>query len=137
MAIIKINPFWPQSFIRPWMSDDELWPELTMTEGINIYEEDGTVYIEAPVPGIAEDKVDVTYEDGVLHISAHSETKTEEKKKNRVVHKMQRATTFDYTTYLPRPINEKKIEATLKDGVLVISAPVAEAVKPKKITVKK
>jgi len=37
---------------------------------------------------------------------------------------------------LPRPIDDKQIEATVKNGVLTVKAPVAEAAKPKKILIK-
>lgn len=137
MAIIKFDPFWNRSWLRPFSWDDEeSWPELTMTEGLNVFEENNQVVVEASVPGISEDKLDITYEDGVLHISGKSEEKEEEKNKGRVVHKMQRVSSFDYTTYLPRPIDESKIEAVVKDGVVRITAPIAEAAKAKRIPVK-
>lgn len=137
MAIVRLDPFLQlqRHMLQPFI-DDEEWPSLTMTEGLNVYEEDGIVLVEAPVPGIPEDKLDITYEDGVLHIQGRSEEKDEEKKKNRVVHRMQRVTSFNYTTYLPRPIDEQKIEAAVNNGVLTVKAPIAEAAKPKKIPVK-
>ncbi|MFA5135960.1 MAG: Hsp20/alpha crystallin family protein [Patescibacteria group bacterium] len=136
MAIIRFNQF-PQSWLRPLMWQDEEYPDMTMTDGLNVYEESNKVYVEASVPGIPEDRLDITYEDGVLKIAGRYEEKEEEKKKNRVVHKMQRVTSFSYTTYLPRAIDEKKLEAVVKDGVLTVSAPVADAAKARKIQVKK
>jgi HSP20 family protein len=137
MAIIRFDPFRQLSrqFFQP-IFDDEEWPTLTMTEGLNVYEEDNNVVVEASVPGIPENKLDITYEDGVLHIEGQTEEKEEEKKKNRVIHRMQRVASFNYTTYLPRPIDEKKIDATVKNGVLVVKAPIAEEAKAKKIMVK-
>ncbi len=136
MSIIRFDPFALQrQYFQP-LIDAEQWPELTMTEGLNVYEESGNVVVEASVPGIPEEKIDITYEDGVLRISGKSEEKEEERRKNRIVHKMQRVSSFEYSTYLPRPIDDKKIEAEVKNGVLVITAPVAEAAKPKKIAVK-
>jgi HSP20 family protein len=140
MAIIRFNPyhFSRNPFLPSFFDEDDetRWPELTMTDGLNIFEEEGKVVIEASVPGIPEEKLDITYEDGVLHIAGRSEDKEEEKKKNKVVHRLQRISSFDYTTYLPRPIDEKKIEATVINGVLRVTAPIAEEAKPKKITVK-
>lgn len=136
MSIVRFDPFALQrQFFQP-LWDQAEWPELTMTDGINVYEEAGNVIVEASVPGIPEEKLDITYEDGVLRIHGKSEETEEEKKKNRVIHKMQRISSFEYSTYLPRPIDDKQIEATVKNGVLTIKAPVAEAAKPKKITVK-
>ena len=136
MSIIRFDPFALQrQFFQPLWDQDE-WPELTMTDGLNVYEEAGNVIVEASVPGIPEEKLDITYEDGVLRIHGKLEETEEKKKKNRIVHKMQRISSFEYSTYLPRPIDDKQIEATVKNGVLTIKAPVAEAAKPKKIAVK-
>lgn len=136
MSIIRINPLALQrQFFKPFF-DEEEWPELTMTDGLNVYEENGNVMVEASVPGVPEDRIDITYEDGVLRIEGKHEESEEEKKKDRVIHRMQRISSFSYQTYLPRPIDEKQIEATVKNGVLTVKAPVAEAAKPKKISVK-
>jgi HSP20 family protein len=136
MAIVQIDPFALQrQLLRPLL-EDTTWPQITAADGLNIYEENDVVYVEASLPGIPEDKIDITYEDGVLHICGKQEQVQDEKKKNRIVHRMQRVSSFDYTTYLPRPIDDKRIEATVKNGVLTIKAPVAEAVKAKKISVK-
>ena len=43
----------------------------------------------------------------------------------------------DYTTHLPRPINVDQLDAEIKDGVVTVTAPIAEEAKPKKISVKK
>lgn len=126
MAIIRFDPFAIQRRIFQPFFDEEEWPQLTMTEGLNVYEEDNNVVVEASVPGIPEDKLEITYEDGVLHVSGRSEESEEEKKRNKIVHKMQRVTSFNYTTYLPRPIDESKVDATVKNGVLTIKAPIAE-----------
>lgn len=142
MAILRINPWrvdprtLQRQFFQPFFDDQEEWPELTMTQGLNVFEQDNTVFVEASVPGIPEDKLDITYEDGVLHIVGQMQENEDDKKKNRVVHRMQRIASFDYTTYLPRPIDEKKIEAHVKNGVLTIQAPVAEEAKPRRIPIK-
>ena len=128
---------WPKQLMQPFFEDVEEWPELTMTQGLNVYEEEDSVVIKAAVPGIPENKLDITYEDGVLHIRGMVEETEEEKKRKRVVYRKQMISSVDYTTYLPRPIDSEKIDAEVKDGVVTIRAPIAEAAKPKKITVKK
>ena len=137
MAIIRFDPLvqLQRQFFQPLLEDDE-WPELTMTEGLNVFEESGNVVVEASLPGIPEDKIEITYEDGVMHIKGRSEEKEEEKNKNRVIHRMQRVSSFDYSTYFPRPVDDKQTEASLKNGVLTIKAPIAEAAKAKRIPIK-
>ncbi len=124
-------------FFRPTLwEEEEEWPTMTMTEGLDVYEEDDKVIVKAAVPGVPADKVDVTFEDGVLRIKAKVEEKEEEKKKRKVVYRMDRVASFDYTTTLPRPVDEKSIEARVENGVVIITAKIAEEAKPKKIPVK-
>ncbi len=137
MAIVRFDPFFPRSWIRTfWPEDEEEWPELTLTEGLDIYEEDDKVVVKAAVPGVPADKVDVTFEDGVLRIKAKVEESEEEKKKKKVVYRMDRVASFDYTATIPRPIDEKTLEAKVEDGVVVVTAKIAEEAKPKRIPVK-
>lgn len=129
-------PFKPLIDFKPFLWDEDEWPEMKMTSGLNVYEEGDKVVVEAAVPGISSDKIKVKYEDGVLRISAHSENKEVEKKQNRIVHQWSKVSSFEYTTYLPRPIDTKSLEAKVKDGVITISASVAETAKAKEIEVK-
>lgn len=138
MAIVKLNPF------SPWFNDrffsvfdeEENWPVVKVTEGLDVYETGNEVVIKAAVPGIPADKVDVTFEDGVLRIRAEVEETEEEKKKKKVVYRQQKMSYFDYTTTLPRAVDGEKISAEVADGVVTIKAPIAETAKPKKIAVK-
>lgn len=134
MAIIRFDPF---RHLQPFFEDVDEWPELTMTQGLNVFEEDDKVVVKAAVPGIPENKLDITYEDGVLHIRGSVEEKEEEKKRRKVVYRKQMISSVDYTTYLPRAINPEDIEAEVKNGVITIRASIAEAAKPKRISVKK
>ena len=142
MAIIRFDPFrndflsFQKQMLQPFFEDVDDWPELTMTQGLNVYEEDGQVIVKAAAPGIPQDKLEITYEDGVLHVRGSVEETEEEKRKKKVVYRKQMISSVDYTTYLPRPINPENIEAEVKDGVVTIKAAVAEAAKPKRIEVK-
>ncbi len=123
-------------FFRPtlWDEEEEL-PELTMTEGIDMYEEGDKIFVKAAVPGIPGEKVNVTFEDGVLRIRARAE-KREEKKEKRVTYREDRVTSFDYVVPLPRPIEASTLEAAVDEGVVTISAKIAEEARSKKIPVK-
>ncbi len=129
-------PFKPLIDFKPFLWDEDEWPETKMTNGLNVYEEGDKVMVEAAVPGITSDKIKVTYEDGVLRISAKSEDKDIEKKGKKIIHQWNKVSSFEYTTYLPRPIDTKSLEAKVKNGVITISAAVAETAKAKEIEVK-
>ena len=124
-------------FFRPsiWEEFEEEFPELTMTEGIDMYEEDGKIVVKAAVPGVKPENVEVTFEDGVLRIRAKEEEKEEDKKK-RNYYRMDRVVSFDYTVTIPRPVDVSSLEAEVENGVVKVSAKIAEEAKPKKIPVK-
>lgn len=138
MAIVKFNPF------SPWISDhffpfdeDENWPQIKVADGLDVYETDSDVIIKAAVPGIPADKVDVTFEDGVLRISGKVEENEEEKKKKKVVYSNRKMRMFDYTTTLPRAVKSDDIRANVEDGVVTVTAPIATEARAKKIEVNK
>lgn len=138
MAIIKFNPFSPWSNDRFFslLDEDDSWPQVKVTEGLDVYETDSDVVVKAAVPGIPSDKVEITFEDGVLRISARDEETKEDKDKKKVVYRQQRASYFDYTTTLPRAVEGNKISAEVNDGVVTVKAPIAQEAKPKRIAVK-
>lgn len=117
-----------------WDGDD-MFSNITETSGIDMYEKNGNVVIEAPLPGIKPEDVHVTYEDGVLTIKAESKEEQNETKDDRVVYKKERVNSFHYTTTLPRPVDSDKMSADIADGVITILAPVIESAKQKKIEV--
>ena len=134
MNIVKYNPFWNQ-----WPSsifDEDNWPEVTVTEGLDVYEKDNKIFVEALLPGIPEDNIEITFEDGVLHISGKWQESNEEKNKKKVIYKSQMIRSFDYRTVMPRPIDINKVEAKVKNGVLTIEADIAPEAQPKKIKIK-
>jgi len=137
MAIVKWNrwnPIYPSFF-----NDEDFFSSniLENNSGIDIYETDESVVVEAQVPGIEEKDVHVTVEDNILTISAeHSEVK-EEKEKKKVVYKSSRQMSFHYSTSLPRRVDASRADAEVENGVVKVTIPKVEEEKPKKIVVKK
>jgi len=137
MVNLKLYSPLSRMMFRPMMPDwDEEWPQMTMTEGLDVYEEEDKVVVKAAVPGIPAQKVNVDFEDGVLRITARSEESEEEKKKKKVIYRQDRVISFDYTATLPRAIDPSTMEAQVEDGVVIITAKVAETAKKKSIPVK-
>jgi HSP20 family molecular chaperone IbpA len=136
MAIVKWRKnyptFWPEFY-------DEFinWPELSDSKDMDIFETDDTVVVEASVPGVAEDDVEVTVEGNVLTINASSEESQEEKDKKKTIYKSSRKSSFSYSTSLPRSVDASKAEAEVVNGVVKITVPKSEVEKPKRIEVKK
>ncbi|MFO0703936.1 MAG: Hsp20 family protein [Patescibacteria group bacterium] len=135
VSLMRIKPWYmPMVPGGPFADDD--FEDNVNNFGLNIYEKNGSVCVEAPVPGIPADNVEVTYTEGKIHIYGKYEEKEDEKNKKQQVYKMERSSEFEYVADIPNTIDEKSIEAEVKDGVVYITAKVAEASKPKKIQVK-
>jgi HSP20 family protein len=94
---------------------------------------DGEVVLRFDVPGVDQDKIDVTVDKGVLTVSAtREETKTEGE--NPVVRERLFGS-FTRRIRLSDNLDAVAIEASHQDGVLEIRIPVREEAKPRKITV--
>lgn len=136
MAIVRWDPFsLPRLVSRtPWPFEEENW--LETEEGLSVYETDEDLIVEANVPGVSEDEIDVSIESGVITIKAEHKEKEEEKKRKKVIYRKAMQAKYLYTTSIPCPVQANKAKAELKNGVLTITIPKAEEAKPKKIAVK-
>lgn len=138
MAIIRWNPW----NIDRVFEDDFEFPTLPglskfMSQGLNLYETEESLVAEAAVPGITEDKIDVTFEDGIVRISATTSQTEEEKNKKRYFMSSM-ATSYNYSFRIPEGVvrGEEPI-AELDNGVLKLEFKKVEKKEPKKITVSK
>jgi HSP20 family protein len=107
------------------------WPSLS----VDISETEGEYQIKAEIPDVKKEDVNVTVEDGVLTILG--ERKHEKEEKGKKYHRIERSYgSFVRTFSLPDVIEEEKVKAEFKDGVLNLHLPKSEKAKPKAIEVK-
>jgi HSP20 family protein len=135
MAIVKLEPFF--RFPRIFEEEDWEWPEFPATwsrRGLNVYETDKEVVVEAAIPGIPVEKVEVAVEDGVLKIHGAVEEKKEEKAK-RKYYMESVASTASYAVRLPVKVDKKKIKAEAEDGLLKVVLPKEKPAPAKKVEV--
>jgi HSP20 family protein len=92
------------------------------------------IVIQAEVPGIPPEELEITLEGDTLTI--HGEIKRADTDNRKYVLLERPTGRFERTLSIGVPINHDKVEATFKDGVLTLILPKAEAVKPRQITVK-
>ena len=93
-----------------------------------MYEEGKNIIAEAVLAGINPDDVEVTIEDGILTIKAESTEKEKSKKGSQAA-----VYRYYYNTAAPSNGNWKKARASVDNGVIKITIPVAEETKPQKI----
>ncbi len=102
---------------------------------VDISETDNSFCIKAEVPGIKREDVKINIEDHVLSI--RGENKQEKEEKGEKFHRVERYYgSFNRSFSLPLNVKEDKIDATFKDGLLTLTIPKSEVVKPKAIEVK-
>ena len=102
---------------------------------VDIKEDEDKFVIQADIPGVKPEEIDISMEDGVITIKGEKETeaKTEQNGYKRV----ERTFGSFYRRFsLPDTADGEAISAKCKHGVLEITIPKREAVKPKKINVK-
>ena len=107
---------------------DFFWPALDISED----KEKFTVHVD--VPGLKKEDIHVTTEDNFLVIKGQRKTIQEEKEKN--YHRVERSYgAFERRLDLGTRVDESKIKATYKDGVLEFVLPKAETKQAKQIAI--
>lgn len=100
---------------------------------VDIHEMDEEVIVFADVPGVDESSLDVTLEKNVLTIMGRVETPSHHN--FRLAHTEYRVGDYVRSFTLSDTIDRDNIEATVKNGVLRLSLPKAEAAKARKIEI--
>jgi HSP20 family protein len=101
---------------------------------VDISETDSEYQIKAELPEVKKEDVRVTVEDGVLTISGERRHETEEKGKK--FHRVERSYgSFVRSFTLPDHVDDTKVKAEYKDGVLHLRLPKSEKAKPQAIDV--
>ena len=102
---------------------------------VDVSETEGEYQIKAEIPDVKKENVKVTLEDGVLTIQG--ERKQEQEEKGKKYHRVERSYgSFARSFTLPDLVDEEKVKAEFKDGVLNLLLPKSEKAKPKAIEVK-
>ena len=95
-------------------------PNLIKTD---IHETDNEYFVEAELPGIPKENIQVTYEDGVLTISGQQQIDTvDEDKKGKLI-RSERSSTSLRRQYLLENVKEDEIKASYSDGILKVTLP--------------
>ncbi len=120
--------------LAPWAPFAEM--ESYFSPRVDVIETDKEVKVSAELPGLSEKDVEVSLSHDVLTIKG--EKKSEEEHKEHNSYRLERVYgSFQRSIPLPCEVDEDKVEAVFKNGVLTITLPkVAEAQFRKQIPVK-
>lgn len=116
------------SFVSPrnW-GDERLVP-------MDVYTTDEDVTVEAVLPGVKPEDVEITVEGSTLTISGDTTVANGDRDGSLVLQEIRRGR-FMRTLSLPAGLEPDKATATFEDGVLTLRIPKAEAVKPRQIKI--
>lgn len=102
---------------------------------VDITENNEEFQIKAELPEVKKEDVKIHVEDGVLTLTG--ERKQEKEEQNKKWHRVERSYgSFMRSFTLPTNIDDAKIRAEFKDGVLTMRLPKSATAKPKSIEVK-
>ena len=101
---------------------------------VDIQETEEGYRLQAELPGLTKEDIDITLENNVLRLSG--ERKFERDVKKESFHRVERTYgTFSRAFALPQQVNSEGVQAGFENGVLTILVPKAEQAKPRKISI--
>jgi HSP20 family protein len=114
--------------------DKEQARHPTRVPAVNIYETDEAIIVVADMPGVTQDKVDITIEQDVLTMRGMA---TPDKHDGfRQLHREYEVANFERSFTVPSEIDAQNVVATIKQGVLSVVLQKQNEPKPRKVAVK-
>lgn len=106
-----------------------------LSTAIDVSESADHVLVRAELPGVAPDEIEITFQDGVLTLSGE---KRDEQRNEQDGWRMSERSfgSFKRSLAIAATIDESKISAEHKNGVLSVRLPKVEPVKPRKIEIR-
>lgn len=113
-----------QNMLDDFFAEDWSRPRSLMkdTFKIDVKEDEKEYMVEAELPGITKEDVNLSIEDGRLCISVNKEEVKEDKDEKNYIHRERRYTSMQRNVFLAEAADEG-IKAKLEDGVLIITVP--------------
>lgn len=101
----------------------------------DVFEEEGTLFVRAEIPGMEVDDIDIRLEDNVLRVSGEKKFEKEISEDNRYLREC-RYGSFRREVMLPEGVDPDAVQADYDNGILTIRVPLpTEVIEPKSIKV--
>lgn len=143
-ALIRFEPAREMISLREAMErlfDDAFTAPVRLAENawsvpaVDMYQTENEVVVKAALPGVKADEVQISVTGELLTIKG--EVKQKEERGDKTYHiREQRWGAFERCLALPTEVVADKAKAEFENGVLTVTLPKAEEVKPKVIAVK-
>lgn len=146
MAIVKFNPFddvvslqrdvnrmFESLFQGRRTGESELSPGL-WRPALDVHEDENSYMVDIELPGMSKENVSVDFEDGTLTVSGERKYENESNEKNQ--HRVERFYgKFHRSLNFTSAIDGNNIEAKFDNGILKVTLPKTEEVKPRRIEI--
>lgn len=96
----------------------------------DVFEKDGKVFVEMEAPGYTKEDISLSIDKGELSVTFEKEDEKEEHKK--YLHRERKSYSKVTRSFYLGDINEEEIDASFKNGILVVSAPKKKEIETKK-----
>jgi HSP20 family protein len=145
MAVVKWDPFRDLLSIQDRMNrlfeqtlsrsrSEEGIAASTWTPTVDIYETPETIVLKAELPGLSREDIEIQIRDNALTLKGERRFAKDVQQENYL--RIERAYgAFQRSFTLPATIQQDKIRAVFRDGVLELTLPKAEEAKSKKIAI--
>ena len=101
---------------------------------VDVSETGEEIVVRAELPGLSKEDIELNIQDNVLTLKGEKKQEKKEEKENH--HRVERSYgSFSRSFTLPAGVDPENVQATFKDGVLVIALPKVEEAKQKKIEI--
>lgn len=96
----------------------------------DIYEKDGTIYVEMEAPGYKKEDIGISIDKGELSVTFEKESNEEENKK--YLHRERKSYSKITRSFYLGDVTDEDINANFKNGVLIVSAPKRKEIETKR-----
>ena len=128
----RLDQFFDSFFGTPWRPESEL---ASWAPHVDVEETREAFKFRADLPGLNKKDITISVEDNRLTIKG--ERKSEADEKTARYHRVERAYgSFCRTFRLPANVLSDQVEASYREGVLEVTVPKAEEVKPREIEIR-
>jgi HSP20 family protein len=133
--LVKVNFDGPITDPMNEFLSDELVPSASFQPAIDVTENENESLIVAELPGVKKEDISITVENGWLTLKGERKS-TEPSDVRKVLHREIEYQPFSRSIKLPHQVDVSEISAGLENGILKITLPKAEAIRPRSIEIK-
>jgi HSP20 family protein len=120
------------SFVRPRMWAGQALESSSLA--LDAHMNGDELFVQAALPGVRPEDVEITIENGTLTIAGESRSETKDENKQYLLQEIRRGS-FVRSVTLPNGLEPDKATASFENGVLTLRIPRAEQVKPRQIRI--